>query len=577
MTLSNYKLIPDISNIVELLRYRAASTPDKTAFAFLSDGETIGTSLTFQELDQRAQAIAVKLLTHSRPGDRVLLAYPPGLEFVPAFFGCLYAGIVAVPVQPPVRNQVNEKWLEIAFSSGCKLVLTTSEFYKKPIKNMICSLENEASKIRWLSTDDTGFDTQVQLDESTISGDSLAFLQYTSGSTTNPKGVMITHHNLLQNAAIIQEGFQLDSDSNAFSWLPVYHDMGLMGGIIQPIYLGLTMTLMSPLLFLQKPLRWLRAISRYRSVISGAPNFAYDLCVQKIKPEQLSDLDLSCWELAPIGAEPVRAETIENFSRTFGASGFSPSAFYPCFGLAEATLFVAGGEKATAPVRLQVNKDALEQHQVILEEDMGKAQVLVGHGHGKLGQKIIIVDLQSRRECSVGQVGEIWTSGLNISSGYWQLPQEAEETFQAFLTNGEGPFLRTGDLGFVFKGDLFITGRLKEMMIIRGRNHYPQEIERTVQKCHPALRSDAGAAFAIEVGGVEQLVVVQEVERRHMRNLDGNLIIRQVRRAINEQHGLHATEIMLVRPGSILKTSSGKVQRHACKDAFIAGRFQTAA
>lgn len=577
MTLKHNDLIPDVSDIVVLLHYRSSHTPGKTAYNFLADGETVSVSLTYQELDRRAQAVAGQLLSRRQPGDRVLLAYPPGVDFVVGLFGCLYAGIVAVPSPPPGRNQAMERWQRIVASSQAKMVLSTSEFVAMYSTPGADNSQTNEEEISWIATENI---LPVLTEESgfpDLSGETLAFLQYTSGSIGNPKGVMVTHQNLMRNAAIMQEAFKLSSDSKAMVWLPTYHDMGLMGGIIQPLCIGISMTLMPPLLFLQKPLRWLQAISRYRVGTSGAPNFAYNLCVEKIKPEQRAELDLSCWEIASVGAEPVCADTIKNFTRAFEPSGFSPAAFYPCYGLAEATLFVAGGGKNSPPIFLRVDTDALERHQVVLGEEENKTRTLVGNGQGKLGQKIIIVDPASRVECRAHQVGEIWLSGTNISQGYWKRPQETLATFQAYLAGGEGPFFCTGDLGFIQDGELFITGRLKEVIIIRGRNHYPQDIERTVHQCHPALEVGGGASFSVDVDGTEQLVVVQEVQRKHLRKLDVKSIVQQIRLAVNEQHGLQVSEVALARPGSVPRTSSGKVRRHACRETFLSGSLNVLA
>lgn len=576
MTANLPTIVPDATTIVHFLQYRAARTPKKNAYAFLADGETVTSALTYQDLDQQAQAVAVQLLNQCAPRDRVLLAYPPGLDFIVAFFGCLYAGIIAVPTQLPRRDRASDRWESMVASSQAKQILTTTEILAASSPSNTTTSSTEEPGVCWMATDQVPPVDEIPFTLPDLSGNTIALLQYTSGSTSDPKGVIITHQNLMHNAAIIQEGFQLNSDDTALSWLPTYHDMGLIGGIIQPIYLGLTMILMPPLLFLQKPIRWLKAISRYRATISGAPNFAYDLCVQKIKPEQRADLDLSSWELAPIGAEVVHASTMKQFQQAFGPSGFSSTAFYPCYGLAESTLFVAGGEKLQPPTFCQVNTRALKHHKVILEEKEASAQMLVGHGLGKRDQTIIIVDPTTREECLPGQVGEIWLSGLNVAQGYWQHPDETQKTFQNYLATGDGPFLGSGDLGFVQEGELFITGRSKDIIIIRGRNHYPQDIEQTVQQCHSALQPNGGAAVSIEIEGTEQLVVIQEVERSHLRELDAPALIRQVKRTINEQHGLQVGQVVLVKPGSVLRTSSGKVRRQACRDAFLSGSLREA-
>lgn len=574
MSLDHQNVIPPVSTLVEVLNHRGQHSSEKMAFAFLADGEAIDSSLTYGELNKKSQALGQLLCKKCSPGDRAALAYPPGLDFIVAFFACLRAGVVAVPVHLPGRNQSIDRWKNILVSSQAKLALTTSGGLAKNSRLNLNEGSESPLEIEWMATDVPFPIVSEEVGFPEITPQTLAFLQYTSGSTGTPKGVIVTHQNLMENAALIQEGFKLSSNSKALSWLPAYHDMGLIGGIIQPLCLGVTMLHMSPLLFLQRPLRWLQAISRYRIGTSGAPNFAYDLCTKKITHQQRQMLDLSCWELAFVGAEKIRAETLDNFVKTFGPCGFSSKALYPCYGLAEATLFVAGGEKNSPTALFQANKAALQNHQVLLEQDPEQAITLVGHGQGHLGQNILIVDPKTGEECSVDRVGEIRVSGPNVSQGYWQSPQESHNTFEQHIATGEGPFLCTGDLGFIHNGELFLTGRLKELMIIRGRNHYPQDIEHTVQQCDPALLSGGGASFSIELDEEEHLVVIQEVERSYLRKLDTGQIVRQIRRAVNVEHGIQVSEIVLVRPGSILRTSSGKVRRSACRDAFSEGHFK---
>jgi acyl transferase domain-containing protein len=355
------------------------------------------------------------------------------------------------------------------------------------------------------------------------------------------------------------------------SWLPLFHDMGLIGNVLQALYVGVPCILMAPAAFLQQPLRWLQAISHYRATTSGAPNFAYDLCVSKITPEQRASLDLSSWTVAFNGAEPVRADTLDRFTTAFAPCGFRREAFYPCYGMAEATLFVSGGLPSDPPLLYQVDRVALEQNRVIAATDE-QARTLVSCGRSWLDQQLVIVDPESRSACPPGQVGEIWVAGPSVAQGYWNRPEQTQETFQAYLADGHaGPFLRTGDLGHLQDGELFITGRLKDLMIIRGRNHHPQDIELTVEQSHPALRAGCGAAFAIEIEGSEQLVVAQEVRRDQLRKLDTEDVIGAIRQAIAEQHELQVHTVLLLKTNSIPRTSSGKIQRHACRAGFLSG------
>ncbi len=382
--------------------------------------------------------------------------------------------------------------------------------------------------------------------------------------------MIVSHGNMMYNSFLINQCFKDTSDSLGVSWLPPYHDMGLVGGILQPIYVGASMILMSPMTFLQQPFRWLEAISHYKVTTSGGPNFAYDLCVRKITPEQRARLDLSRWTLAFTGAEPVRAQTLERFAATFETCGFKKEAFYPCYGMAEATLIVSGGSKADQPVVHQVDRTALEKNCVVTNAfQQENTQTLVSCGQTLQDQKIIIINPESLTKCQSEEVGEIWVSGLSVSQGYWNRQSETVHTFNAYTADThEGPFLRTGDLGFLYEGELFITGRLKNVIIIQGRNHYPQDIELTVENSHPALRPGCGAAFAVDVKGEERLVVVQEIERSYLRKLDVQEVVGDIRESVLAQHGIQPYAVRLIKTGSIPKTSSGKIQHHVCKMNF---------
>lgn len=556
--------------LVDLLEYRAQSQCDSTAYTFLLDGETEAATVTYKELDQQARAIATLLQSVSVTGSRALLLYPPGLDFVAAFFGCLYASVIAVPAYPPRQNQHMSRLQAIAASSQATVALTTTAMLDN-IKD--CFAQNpELASLHWIATDRIDRSLATTWQKPKVSGDTLAFLQYTSGSTGTPKGVMVSHGNLMHNSAAINQCFADTPHSRGVSWLPPYHDMGLIGGVLQPLYVGAPMILMPAIVFIQKPIRWLQAISRYKVTTSGGPNFAYDLCVRKIKPEQRANLDLSSWEVAFTGAEPVRSQTLEQFAQTFADCGFRKEAFLPCYGMAETTLIVSGGLKKDLPTVCQVDGTALEQNRVrttVRQEGISRA--IVGVGRSVLDQKVMIVDPQSLTLCPANQVGEIWVSGASVAQGYWDRPQETTQTFHAYLSTGEGPFLRTGDLGFLLDGELFITGRIKDVIIIRGQNHYPQDIELTVEQSHPALRKSCSAAFAIEVKGEERLVIVGEVERSYLRQLDVKQVVESIHRAVAGEHGLQVYATVLVKTGSIPKTSSGKIQRYAARAGFLNG------
>jgi acyl transferase domain-containing protein/acyl-CoA synthetase (AMP-forming)/AMP-acid ligase II/pimeloyl-ACP methyl ester carboxylesterase len=551
---------------IDELHNRVIGQPGKTAFTLLQDGETELDKLTYRQLELKAKAIAGVLQGYRAKGERALLLYQPGLEFITAFLGCLYAGVIAVPAYPPRANRSSERVFAIVDDARAKFVLTTQD-----IERDISSKFDENSSLQFISTDTIEDKLADSWQYPALTTDNIAFLQYTSGSTGTPKGVMVSHGNLLANSISINRCFQNTSEHTAVSWLPPYHDMGLIGCIIQPMYVGLSMYLMAPVTFLQRPYRWLQAISRYRANTSGGPNFAYDLCVDRITEEQKAELDLSCWELAFSGAEPVRAETINKFSNYFASCGFRSSAFYPCYGMAESTLMITGGNKQAEPIFKSFNKKSLESDRAILSNDED-ATVLVGCGSNLDGQSLAIVNPDSLRQCSDGEIGEIWAKSASVAQGYWQRAELTETSFNGCITDTEeAGFLRTGDLGFLQDGELFVTGRIKDLIIIRGRNHYPQDIELTVDRSHPAIRPAAGAAFAVEIDGEEKLVITQEIQRSALRELDTEAVVKAVRQAVLQHHELTPHAVILLKTGSIPKTSSGKIQRHACKAGFLEG------
>jgi 8-amino-7-oxononanoate synthase len=542
---------------VELLRRRALDQPDRLAYTFLVDGDSEEIQITYGELDRQARAIAATLQELNTERQRTLLLYPPGLDYIAAFFGCLYAGVIAVPVYPPDPARLDRtlpRLRAIAKDAEAKFALTTQTILS--MTDLIFEQIPDFRSLHWIATDNLDGNPAGSWIEPKVSEEEIAFLQYTSGSTGSPRGVMVSHRNLLHNLSLIQQCFQNTPESRGVIWLPPYHDMGLIGGPLEPLYGDHPVVLFSPIDFLTRPLRWLQAISRYRATHSGGPNFAYDLCVRKVTPDERDRLDLRSWEVAFCGAEPIRTETLERFADYFAPCGFRREAFYPCYGLAEGTLIVSGGKKEDPPI--------------IKTLDNGKN--LVGCGRSLEDQRIVIADPETLRSCGPGETGEIWVSGPSVAKGYWKKPKETEETFRAFLKeSGEGPFLRTGDLGFLKDGELFVTGRLKDLIIIRGQNHYPHDIERTVEQSDFRLRPGCGAAFSLDGEGEERLVIVQEVDTREPRNTEE--IIDRIRRAVYEVHDLKADAVVLIEPRSIPKTSSGKIQRNACRIAFQTGRL----
>lgn len=563
----------DVSSLIDLLLWRALHEPDQPAYIFLSDKQDEEWSITYRELDRQAQAIAALLQRSSTVGERAILLFPPGLDYIAAFFGCLYAGIIAVPAYPPRLNRASPRLESMVADAQPTLALTTT-LSLAHVQRWLVQMPSLAA-LRWLATDDLEHGGETSWHKPKTGAETLAFLQYTSGSTSLPKGVMLTHANLLHNLALTHRHFQLTPESRPVFWLPPYHDMGLIGGILQPIYGGFPVTLMSPVAFLQQPFRWLQTISQRRATASGAPNFAYELCVQKTTPEQRASLDLRCWQTTLNGAEPVRPATIERFCAAFQACGFRREVFYPCYGLAEATLFVSCSLPGNTPVTRSFDKKALAEHRVVLSSpEEEHAQVFVSCGQPECGQRVVIVDPETLLRCLPSQVGEIWVTSPSVAQGYWNHPDETKRTFQAHLADTqEGPFLRTGDLGMLLEGELFVMGRCKDMLIIRGRNHYPQDIEQTVEQAHALLRPGCCAAFSLDEHDEERLVVVQEVTRHYVSSQKEEVAL-AVRQAVSSEHELQIYALVLIKSGTLPKTSSGKIQHQACKASFLAGTFE---
>jgi len=563
------------ASLVEVLGGRALLSSQRPAFTFLADGEAEQAHLSFSDLELRARAIAATLQERTRPLDRVVLLYPSGLDFIVAFFGCLFAGVVAVPSYVPSLRRGHQRLAKVLDDAEPRLVLTTSALSHR-LRNLVGSIPY-LGRVSILESDTVDLSRAQDWCQPSLDRTSLAFLQYTSGSTAAPKGVMVTHGNLLHNEAMIQCAFGQSEESVVVGWLPLFHDMGLIGNVLQPLFVGGSCILMAPEAFLQRPLRWLRAISQYRATTSGGPNFAYDLCVRRVTGEDRRGLDLSSWSVAYSGAEPVRAETLERFAASFAGAGFRRRAFYPCFGLAEATLFVTGGLASAPPVIRSFDAAALERQRAVAVTGgptggSAPCRALVGCGRPWAEQRIVIADPATARPLPPDQIGEVWISGPSVAGGYWRRVAETDQTFRVALTDGgEGTFLRTGDLGFLSAGELFITGRLKDLIIIRGRNYYPQDVEHVAESAHASLRPGGGAAFAVEMAGEERLVVVHEVERR--RSLDVEEVAAAVRRAVAEQLEVQVYQVVLLPPGSLPKTSSGKVQRHVCRLGFLSGEL----
>jgi acyl-CoA synthetase (AMP-forming)/AMP-acid ligase II/acyl carrier protein len=549
-------------SLVDVLRARALVEPDRRAVTFLVDGEADEAHLTYAELDRRARAVAARLQAAGAAGSRAVLLYPPGLDYVAAFFGCLYAGVPAVPAYPPLPNRSDSALPTIVADSQAKFALSL-EGIRSAAEAVLPVRQDD--RLTWITTDGLDSDGGDAWRDPGIAASDIAFLQYSSGSTGDPKGVVLKHANLLHHAAFLHDECRLSPRSCAVIWLPPYHDMGLIGGILQPVYSGFPTVLMSPLAFLERPIRWLRAISRFRGTATAGPNFAYDLCVRKTTPEERAGLDLRSLTIAIDGAEPIDAGTLERFSEAFAPHGFRRKAFMACYGLAEATLRVTGTSIDAVPAVEPVDPRALERGVAVPHAD---GQGLVGCGAWHSSQRVEIVDPHLRTVCAEGEVGEIWVSGPAVASGYWNREDETRQTFEARIAGREEErFLRTGDLGFVRGGELFVTGRVKDVMIVNGRNIYPQDVERTVERSHRGVRPGCVAAFGLQVDDAELPAVALEVDPRRAPDPGG--VVRSIQRAVAEEHQVALGAVTLIERGGLPKTSSGKVRRRETRKRFL--------
>ncbi|MFB8006414.1 fatty acyl-AMP ligase [Nocardia sp. NPDC056000] len=618
-------LLPD------LLWQRATDEPERIAYILLDEHGAEADSLTYRDLHRRALAVAEQLRTHCVPGDRALLIFPQRLEFIVAYFGCLYARVLAVPVPPPRRTEIRESTRSIIRDCRPTVVLTmhamvdalrpqleslgatsaSADPQREPDvsrpESGVVPLESDRAlpervlragrrqSPEWLAVDRLPATQRGAV--AVVEANSLAFLQYTSGSTSTPKGVMVSHGNLAANLEMIKDAFGHDRDSTMVGWTPLFHDQGLIGNVLQPLYIGATGVLMSPSAFIRRPLLWLSAITRYRAHTSGGPNFAFDACVARAGAGDTADLDLSCWQVAFNGAEPLRPQTLRNFAETFAPHGFQARSNYPCYGLAEATLLVSGSVKGRGPRTIEVDTAALERGRhapagapldrgrtAISSGDARAAtssshapaarsavRTLVGSGRTLPGEDVRIVDPHTHRLCPPDHIGEIWVSGDHVAQGYWGRIEETSRTFQAVCTDLSGRrYLRTGDLGVVVDGELYVTGRAKDLLIIRGRNHYPQDIEHTVTTAHHALRSGGCAAFA----DGEKLVIIQEIRRDQLADADAADVSGAIRAAVLREHDLSIGELVLTTPGLLPKTSSGKLMRAATRNQYRQGAFE---
>jgi acyl-CoA synthetase (AMP-forming)/AMP-acid ligase II len=551
------------THLVELLSERARRHPERVALRFLHDGESDQNALTYAELHARACRLAALLSERTRAGERALLLYPSGPEYVTALLACFYAGVVAVPAYPPQSVQPQQVGRILAIARDAQPALLLTEQAMLGPLTMLRGTLPELSTVEVVATDGAAAAGLAGFTPAPFSSDTLALLQYTSGSTSTPKGVMLSHKNLMANEAAIRDAFSITDDDVIVSWLPLFHDMGLIGTLLQPLYSGVSAVLMAPQRFMERPQRWLDAISRYGGTVSGAPDFAYRLCTQRIDPSSCPELRLDSWRLAFCGAEPVRAQTLHAFVDKFASKGFSERALYPCYGLAEATLIVTGGARGQGVVSTSFSSAALRANQVVPGAGPGS---LVSCGVPRAGHRVVIADAETSEPLAPGQVGEITASGPSIARGYWQNPEASASTF---VERADGVFLRTGDLGFLHDGNLYVTGRRKDLIIVRGQNLYPQDLERAIEEQNEVVRKGRVVAFGYELAGEECIGIAAEVSPRLQKLIDPPAVCAAISALVAQQFGEPPRAVLLLQPGAVPITSSGKLQRSACCRGFL--------
>ncbi|MCG7563248.1 fatty acyl-AMP ligase [Pseudoalteromonas sp. McH1-42] len=564
---------PDaLPTFVDILTKRASKNADDTALVFLQDGEQQQTPMTYRMLHDQAQQFACGLRAQVARDDRVILLFQSSYEFAVAFLGCMYAGVISIPLPIPGRRK--SEWTRmqsIVENADCKLIVSIEKLLPRLHKHEATHFESTLGKY-------VSYETLASHPERSdfipvvTQGSDIAFLQYTSGSTGAPKGVALTHDNLIENQLLLKKGFRNYGNSVYLSWLPLFHDMGLIGNFMQAIYIAQPFIFMAPNAFLQKPYRWLKAISDYRVRVSGAPNFAYQLCVDKITDSELETLDLSSWEVAFNGAEPVRASTLKQFAERFKRCGFKADALYPCYGTAESTLIISGAIEASEPVLLHADRSSYEQGRIVpLQTQNEESIVLVASGTPLIENSIAIVCPDTQTKHDELHIGEIWLTSPCNAPGYWANQNASTRAFKNRLANSsdERDFLNTGDLGFLYQGNIYITGRSKDLLIFNGRNIYPQDIEACSELAHAALKPGRCAATSLYKDDKERLVLVHELNRLHARESDYNEVFEAIRIAVYKEFAIPVHAIALVSPSSVPMTSSGKIRRQSCKSQFI--------
>lgn len=553
-----------LGSLIEVVRARARELGEREVYV-VDDGGGTRARLSFAGLARRSAAIGAALQRVVEAGDRVVLLYPPGLSYVEAFFGCLFAGAIAVPAYPPSPSRVDERLQALMEDATPRVVLVPSSLLS--MQAALQAAYPALQQVEWVVSDLIADGLAAAWQAPAVERSTLAFLQYTSGSTGTPRGVQVTHGNLLHNLGMIHRCFGLAAEDHVVIWLPPYHDMGLIGGLLAPLCAGARVTLLRPLSFLQRPFKWLQLMSELGATVTGGPNFGYELCVRRLTAEQRDALDLGRWRVAFNGAEPIRAATLHRFRETFAPHGFAPLAFAPCYGLAEATLLVTGHPHGQPVHTLEVDGEALRNDRVL---ERAGGQELVSSGPLATEQEVLVVEPETAVERGDGEVGEIWVRGASVCSGYWNRPQESAAVFGATLADGRGPYLRTGDLGFAWRGQLFVTGRSKDLLIIDGRNHYPQDLEATIEHAHPAVYSGRCVAFSVERDDREVVVVVAALQDSSA----APEAEQAVRRALHARHDLALADLVWVSTGEIPRTSSGKLRRRECRARYLEGALQ---
>lgn len=562
--------LPSVS-LADLVWTRACTMPSALAFQFLNEVGEEAEARSYADLARRAHTVAAALRARAAPGDRAALMFNPGIAFLDAFFGCIYAGVIAVPMMPPRPHRERMATISILRDCAPRLILTTRDMVEPLRQRLAAAGLHPMPEI--LAVDEVEMPAAPHSDAAMpplhqAVRDDIAFLQYTSGSTSLPKGVMVSHGNLRANAQSIAAKMGQDAHSRFVGWAPLYHDQGLIGNVLQPLYLGTPAALMAPNTFLQRPHLWIEAVARYRAHTSGGPDYAFGLIADRIDPGRYRHLDLSCWKVAFNGAEPIRPHVLARFAQTLAPLGFSDTALFPCYGLAEATLFSTGASYGGGPVTSRFNRGALEEGRLAADPD---GVNLVSSGAAAPDVAVIIVDPDTKSICLDGEIGEVWLGGPSIALGYWNRPETTADVFHACTKTGDGPYLKTGDLGTLINGELYVCGRIKDLIIVRGRNIYPQDLEATARLAHPAVAQGSAAAAMVTIDGTQHLLLAVEISRTARHDADADGIMAALRRAVHDEHDVMVSRLVLLLPGGVPKTTSGKVQRQALARAFEAG------